>query len=86
MNNSNLPQIELAVKAIERLTKTLEANNQEASPWLNKKQAYEYVGMTYTTFQKLINERHIKSHSLYELGIAIERFNRHELDEFLESL
>jgi len=54
--------------------------------WLDKKQASAYLNMNPRTFQKLIDADKVKSHSLYEIGVALERFNKDELDTALKGM
>ena len=85
MNNTIVPQNEALLNALERLTKALESNKIN-SPWLTKVEAAAYMHIAFNTFEKLIKSGVIKSHSLHNLGIAVERFNRNELDQFMEAL
>lgn len=73
------------VKAMNRLATALE-DNKINSPWLTKVEAAAYMHIAFNTFEKLIKSGVIKSHSLHNLGIAVERFNRNELDQFMEAL
>lgn len=47
------------------------------SPWLNQKEAAAYLRMSISTFLK----GDFKSHNLFEKGVAVERWNRNELDQ-----
>ena len=73
------------VKAMNRLATALE-DNKINRPWMTKQEAHNYIHVANNSFDKLVKNGSIKSHSLHNLGIAVERFNRNELDEFLGAL
>lgn len=64
------------VKAINKLAEAI-ITAKINSPWLNQKQAAAYLRMSVNSFKDI----EFKSHSLYEEGKAIERWNRNELDQ-----
>ena len=63
-------------KAINKLSEKLAESNIN-SPWLNQQEAAAYLRMSIPTFLK----GKFKSHNLFEKGIAVERWNRNELDQ-----
>ena len=76
-----LPNVAM-LDAITKLTNSLEHSNNQ-SPWLNQKEAIEYVRLSYNTFLNLVNKGVIKKHSLDEYGIVKTLYNVKELDEWL---
>lgn len=64
------------VKAISQLVNEIHQTHVN-TPWLNQKDAAEYLKMSIPTFLKA----NFPSHNLFEQGMAVERWNRNELDQ-----
>jgi hypothetical protein len=84
MTKNSVPNELGLVDVLSRIADAME--KPAASPWLTKIEAYQYLRVSPKTFQRMIDRGAVQSHSLYEVGISRELFNKAELDAAIKNL